>query len=370
MPRIRTVKPEFWNDEKLGQEPESIMLTYIGIWNFSDDYGVVKANHLWLKNQIYPYKSNLRIDVFSTWLNRLVELEALIPFTYRGESFFCIRTFRKHQKVDHPSKARNCPEDELIRTMSEKEFAIGEEGFIKHSDKTRRVLIEPSCLEVVSSNGSSKSNGIGAPAVPPEFDSIVRKNGIRTKRMFAAPSQTEVQNFFIEKVGEKWGEGKAKTVADECLDHYTANGWVQGKGKAIIDWRAACRNWMRREIKGAFSNQPRSQSQVQSTPAALPVNGQPVVDKTLLELNYLYDLFQEEKCTTISIETTHYDYLKKSGRISFSELEVSEIRQEAVDQLNQKLLPTTEQAVIQNMKKIGVIKFFSRMKEANASQIV
>jgi hypothetical protein len=147
MPRIRSIKPDFWNDEKLGQEPESIMLTFIGLWNFADDYGVVKANHLWLKNQIYPYKDKLRIDVFSTWLQRLSELEAIILFTYRSENFYCIRTFRKHQRVEKPSKARNCPEEYLIPALDEIGFVLNDsQEFIK-SGSSRGVVGEPSPLE-------------------------------------------------------------------------------------------------------------------------------------------------------------------------------------------------------------------------------
>jgi hypothetical protein len=176
MPRIRTIKPDFWNDEKLGQEPEAIMLTFIGLWNFADDYGVVKANQLWLKNQIYPYKDKLRIDVFSAWLQRLSELEAIILFTYRGENFYCIRTFRKHQKVDKPSKARNCPEDYLIERLNEIGFVLNEsQEFIK-SVSTRGVLGEGSPLyigregDIGKGNSNTPPDGGGGAEAPPTKD--------------------------------------------------------------------------------------------------------------------------------------------------------------------------------------------------------
>lgn len=163
MPRIRTVKPDFWNDEKLGQEPEAIMLTFIGLWNFSDDYGVVKANPLWLKNQIFPYKDKLRIDVFSTWLQRLSELEAIILFTYKGESFYCIRTFRKHQKVEKPSKARNCPEDVLITELDKCGFIFNEnQEFIK-SGSSRGVVGEGSPLYIGKEKDIGKDVGGDSP---------------------------------------------------------------------------------------------------------------------------------------------------------------------------------------------------------------
>jgi len=49
----------------------------------------------------------------------------------------------------------------------------------------------------------------------------------------------DVQDYFV-KCGRHDAEDAAK-----FFDYYTANGWTQGKGKAIKDWQAAARNWMR-----------------------------------------------------------------------------------------------------------------------------
>ncbi len=42
MARIRTIKPEFWEDEKIGKLPIPCRL-FIGCWNFADDFGVIKV---------------------------------------------------------------------------------------------------------------------------------------------------------------------------------------------------------------------------------------------------------------------------------------------------------------------------------------
>jgi len=55
MARIRTIKPEFWDDEKLSLVSRDARLTFIGMWTFSDDYGVVKGASVWLKSKIFPY---------------------------------------------------------------------------------------------------------------------------------------------------------------------------------------------------------------------------------------------------------------------------------------------------------------------------
>lgn len=37
LPRIRTIKPEFWTDEDVLKMSNSCALFFIGLWNFCDD---------------------------------------------------------------------------------------------------------------------------------------------------------------------------------------------------------------------------------------------------------------------------------------------------------------------------------------------
>ena len=60
---------------------------------------------------------------------------------------------------------------------------------------------------------------------------------------FSPPSVEDVRQFCSE-IG-------AGIDAEAFVDYYTANGWVQGKGKPIKDWKAAVRTWARRENQGA-----------------------------------------------------------------------------------------------------------------------
>ena len=56
-----------------------------------------------------------------------------------------------------------------------------------------------------------------------------------TKKSFEPPSVEDVRAYCLEH--------GYSVNADVFVDFYTANGWVQGKGKPVRDWRAAVRYW-------------------------------------------------------------------------------------------------------------------------------
>lgn len=65
---------------------------------------------------------------------------------------------------------------------------------------------------------------------------------------FSPPSIDEVIAYCLER---------GNTVdAEQFVNFYSANGWKQGKGKPIVDWRAAVRTWERRGESKTESKKP------------------------------------------------------------------------------------------------------------------
>lgn len=106
MPRIRTIKPEHVNDKQLTTISMQAHLFWILSWCFSDDDGVIENDPILLKSQIFPRRSDVRVEQIEQWIGQLVKARFMVPFTYDNVGYLIHRTFRTHQKIDRkqPSK--------------------------------------------------------------------------------------------------------------------------------------------------------------------------------------------------------------------------------------------------------------------------
>lgn len=158
MARIRTIKPEFWEDEKIAELSIPCRLFFIGCWNYADDFGVIKGNAFLLKSQIFPYDETLRVSELKKWIDALVNARFLIPISHQGESYYLIRTFRIHQildkRYDKSFIGKNIIKDlinnALRNTMSDDEN--------EHYVNTTSLLCDD---DVGKGKGKGNGNGIG-----------------------------------------------------------------------------------------------------------------------------------------------------------------------------------------------------------------
>lgn len=69
--------------------------------------------------------------------------------------------------------------------------------------------------------------------------SLVKKVASPRASRFTPPSVDEVRAYCLER--------KNNVDPERFVDFYAANGWKQGRGKPIVDWKAAVRTWERKE---------------------------------------------------------------------------------------------------------------------------
>lgn len=119
MPRIRSVKPQFWLDENLGKIPRDARLLYIGLWNLSDDQGVFEWRPARIKIQLFPYDDDISAADIEKWLGLLVGSKDIAKFEYSGHAFGYIKSFLEHQEIKKPSKWTFAPIPHQLLTVGE-----------------------------------------------------------------------------------------------------------------------------------------------------------------------------------------------------------------------------------------------------------
>jgi uncharacterized phage protein (TIGR02220 family) len=123
MARIRTIKPDFWTDEKIVELPMEVRLFFIGSWNFADDNGNLQRSAKKLKMQIFPADS---IDCEPLILE-LITHGLLTEYEVDGEKFLNIKGFKAHQVINRPSKTGlpTLDERDLFESLNESSLTEG-----------------------------------------------------------------------------------------------------------------------------------------------------------------------------------------------------------------------------------------------------
>lgn len=103
MPRIRSLKPEFFQNEELANCCSNARLLFAGLWCWADRAGRLEDRPSRLRIWIFPYEESVNVDML------LVELEHhkfIARYEVNEVNYIQVLTFEKHQKP-HPKEAES-----------------------------------------------------------------------------------------------------------------------------------------------------------------------------------------------------------------------------------------------------------------------
>lgn len=106
MARIRTIKPDFWEDEKLGRLEDIDRLNFLGLISLADDEGRGRGAAEWLCNRLHPYSVNGHRMLMEDSMNRLETANLVRFYEVDGQRFYQLRNFNRHQKINRPSPSK------------------------------------------------------------------------------------------------------------------------------------------------------------------------------------------------------------------------------------------------------------------------
>lgn len=111
MARIRTIKPEFWADEGVGELTIPARLLYIATWNLADDEGLLRWTPDFLKSEAFRYDPRVGVITVAKLMAELVDGDFVFPYTggRAHQALAFVVRFRDHQRINRPGEGRLPP---------------------------------------------------------------------------------------------------------------------------------------------------------------------------------------------------------------------------------------------------------------------
>ena len=215
MARLRTIKPEYWTDEKVGECSPPARLLFIACWNFADDYGGLGRSAKELKAQAFPY------DVIDCepLIQELLHAGLLIEYTSDAKKYLHIKGFSFHQKVEKKGKPR----------VPRYEESGNAHRVILDSSTTTRVDLATESSLVESSLVESR-----------------KEEEVRAAKPRASLAKRIPEDFTL--TAERKATAEAEHVDAEREFASFTDYWKAASGAKARkhDWDATWRNWCRR----------------------------------------------------------------------------------------------------------------------------
>lgn len=164
MARIRSVKPEFWDDQELAERvSRDARLLYIGLWNLADEHGRLRGDVRFIRGRVFPYDDDLSIADVGELLNELAVVGKLVQYRTATGTYIYLPNLGKHQRLEPEKVASKLPhpDDPGVQILSPRAQS-NPSGAQIGADEVARDLDENALLYVAGS-----MEHVSADAAPP-----------------------------------------------------------------------------------------------------------------------------------------------------------------------------------------------------------
>lgn len=127
MPRIRTIKPEFFTSLTVAGLSLEARLTFIGLWTHCDDEGRCVDDARLIKAAVWPLDDRIASDV-ELDLKALNESSLILRYTVGERSYLTVRGWREHQRINRPTRSKLPPPPPAEKPAQEVDVDQGDPG--------------------------------------------------------------------------------------------------------------------------------------------------------------------------------------------------------------------------------------------------
>ncbi|MEU9436556.1 hypothetical protein [Streptomyces sp. NPDC048252] len=105
MPRIRSIKPEFFTSLTIADLTPEQRLTFIGLWTHVDDEGRCVDDARLIKAAVWPLDDRTAADV-EVDLGVLTEASLILRYVLNQKRYLAVRAWSEHQKINRPTPSK------------------------------------------------------------------------------------------------------------------------------------------------------------------------------------------------------------------------------------------------------------------------
>jgi hypothetical protein len=110
--RIRSLKPEYWADQKLARCCRDARLLYIALWNFADEQARMVGDPRQVKGLCFALDDDLTAADIDRLLGELAALGRVVRYEVNGERYLFLPKLADHQRLDARQPSRYPPPPE------------------------------------------------------------------------------------------------------------------------------------------------------------------------------------------------------------------------------------------------------------------
>jgi hypothetical protein len=276
MARIRTIKPEWLEDELISRASPEARVMSVALILLADDYGNGRAAQPELSFRVFPPRDNSpealqRVSrIGQEALLELLGLGFVQLYQVRGQHYYRLPGWDKHQKVNHPGKPQvPAPPESLkksSRDFSRDSLENSQESLLPDQDQEGRgrARAPAHAREDRGTPPDPHSRALGTEHTEggvEESQAARPKPRDRFGENFMAdppleiPQDDEVTRGLAARAG-----GELEELWAQCRDYYL------GRGERSADWPAMLRAWLRREPRFVKPTKPKEEAKTQEDP--------------------------------------------------------------------------------------------------------
>lgn len=266
MPRIRTLKPDFFTSPSTAQVDFPVRIFYEALWCWADDFGIGETNLNGLLGFAFPDSDGFSAQDVRRFCADCARAYGVTFYTVRGRHYYAVPTWEKHQKLEKRTDRRKHPSpDDPDATPDLRIYGCADSA----PEMPRESCAESG--ETCAGTGEQGNRGTGEILSAAPNGAAPRKRGTRL------PPNWMPEQSTVDAIKEETGATKDELSYQhrKFVDYWTDR---TGQAATKISWDGTWRNWMRNAYeRGEIGNK----------------NGQPPPNAKPHKLRALADLAAE-----------------------------------------------------------------------------